>query len=121
MSKRIDLTIRKGTDFRLFLGTTDDTGQPVNVAGYNLRVRLADGATHLLTLQVGSGVTILSPYKVSTEGETFQFQIDLTNAQTQALPAKNISIEATLIEPSGRLVPYFQGVVVVTPSLPAAT
>lgn len=117
--RRVDFEIKQHTDWRVYLAVEDLDENPIDASGFGLEVRLADGDTAVKTLTIGNGVTLLNPPETAN-GRIFQFQIDLTAAQTAALPSKAVQHEVVLIEPSGRVIPYFNGVTVVTKRLPVA-
>jgi hypothetical protein len=73
-------TVNQGIDLIFTITWTDSTGAAINLTGYTIKLAVSNQVTgtNLLTLQIGSGVTVATP-----SSGVAQFQI--TNAQTTAL------------------------------------
>jgi hypothetical protein len=73
-------SVNQGIDLIFTITWTDSTGTAINLTGYTIKLAITNQVTNanLLTLQIGSGVTVATP----TSGVA-QFQI--TGTQTTAL------------------------------------
>ena len=73
-------TVNQGIDLIFTVTWTDSTGAAINLTGYTIQLAVSNQVTNtnLLTLSIGSGVTVTTP---STGVASFR----ITGAQTTAL------------------------------------
>jgi hypothetical protein len=80
MASAYNPSVNQGIDLIFTITWTDSTGTAINLTGYTIKLAITNQVTNanLLTLQIGSGVTVATP----TSGVA-QFQV--TGTQTTAL------------------------------------
>ena len=73
-------TVNQGIDLIFTVTWTDSTGAAINLTGYTIQLAVSNQVTNtnLLTLSIGSGVTVTTP-------STGVAQFRITGAQTTAL------------------------------------
>jgi hypothetical protein len=80
MASAYNPTVNQGIDLIFTVTWTDSTGAAINLTGYTIQLALSNQVTNtnLLTLSIGSGVTVTTP-------STGVAQFRITGAQTTAL------------------------------------
>jgi len=80
MASAYNPVVNQGIDLIFTVTWTDSTGTAINLTGYTIKLAVSNQVTlsNLLTLQIGSGVTVSSP-------ATGVAQFQITGTQTTAL------------------------------------
>lgn len=115
----LPITLYAFASFSLPLQWTDNTGAPIDLTGYKVRMQIRErvsSSTPVLSIDNGllGGIAI-------TDAVNGKIQIDVTDEQTGAITIKSGFYDVVVENPSGDAVRLIQGVVTIVPGVTRPT
>ncbi len=112
MAKTYNSTIEKGRSWSLDVQWIDSAGDPINLTGHTIRSSFVVdyGSSPLITLQVGSGITI-------TNAVNGQFTMTVPRSTTSSWAVGNVLYDVLVIYPDDRADTILDGTLKVVESI----